>query len=78
MRGPGVANLDLSLFRTFALTPQVNLQFRAEAFNATNTPHFANPNGNVNSSNFGKVLATQTANAVGRSREFRFGLRLSF
>jgi hypothetical protein len=78
MRGPGLANLDLSLFRTFKLTPQYNLQFRIESFNATNTPHFANPNGNVNSSNFGKVLATQTANAVGRSREFRFGLRFSF
>ncbi len=42
----------------------------------SNTPHFANPNGNVNSSNFGKVLATQTAYAMGRSREFQFGLRL--
>jgi hypothetical protein len=78
MRGPGVANLDLSLFRTFKLGPQYNLQFRAEAFNATNTPHFSNPNGNVNSSNFGKVLSTQTAYATGRSREFRFGLRFSF
>jgi carboxypeptidase family protein/TonB-dependent receptor-like protein len=78
MRGPGVTNLDLSLFRTFKLKDQFQLQFRAEAFNATNTPHFANPNGNVNSSNFGKVLATQTAYALGRSREFRFGLRLSF
>lgn len=78
MRGPGVANLDASLFRTFKLTPKFNLQFRAEAFNVSNTPHFANPNGNVNSSNFGKVLATQTAYALGRSREFRFGLHLNF
>jgi len=78
MRGPGLANLDLGLFRTFKVGSQSNLQFRAEAFNATNTPHFGNPNGNVNSSNFGKVLATQTAYATGRSREFRFGLRLSF
>jgi hypothetical protein len=78
MRGPGVVNLDLSLFRTFKLTPQFNLQFRAEAFNVSNTPHFANPNGNVNSSNFGKVLATDSAYAIGRSRQFRFGLRLTF
>ncbi len=78
MRGPGVANLDLSLFRTFKLGSQTSLQFRAEAFNATNTPHFSNPNGSVNSSNFGKVTSTQTAIAAGRSREFRFGLRLSF
>ena len=44
----------------------------------SNTPHFANPNGNVNSSNFGRILSTQSADAFGRSREFRFGLRLSF
>ncbi|MEO8077422.1 MAG: TonB-dependent receptor [Acidobacteriota bacterium] len=78
MRGPGVVNLDASLFRTFRLSPKFELQFRAEAFNVSNTPHFANPNGNVNSSNFGKVLATQTAYALGRSREFRFGLHLGF
>jgi len=78
MRGPGVVNLDASLFRTFKLTPGTDLQFRAEAFNVTNTPHFANPNGNVNSSNFGKVLNINTADAMGQSREFRFGLRLGF
>ncbi|PYR94214.1 MAG: hypothetical protein DMF84_06600 [Acidobacteria bacterium] len=78
MRGPGVMNMDASLFRTFKLTQQFQLQFRAEAFNVSNTPHFSNPNGNVNSSNFGKILSTQTAYALGRSREFRFGLRLSF
>ena len=65
-------------FRTFSINRQVKLQFRAEAFNVSNTPHFANPNGNVNRSNFGKVLATQSAYAVGRSREFRLGLRLAF
>src|SRR5262249_55976059 len=78
MRGPGVVNADLSLFRTFKLLEKLNLQFRAEAFNFTNTPHFGNPNGNRNSGNFGKILATQTADAIGRSREFRFGLRLGF
>jgi hypothetical protein len=78
MRGPGVVNLDASLFRTFQITGRADLQFRAEAFNVTNTPHFANPNGNVNSANFGKVLATQTADALGQSRAFRFGLRLGF
>ena len=78
MRGPGVVNLDASLFRNFSLTDKFQLQFRAEAFNVTNTPHFANPNGNVNSANFGRVLGTQSADAMGQSREFRFGLRLGF
>ena len=49
MRGPGVVNMDFSLFRTFKLTERFNLQFRAEAFNLSNTPHFSNPNGNANS-----------------------------
>jgi hypothetical protein len=47
----------------------------------TNTPHFGNPNGNVNSSNFGRILSTQSGtgrDAFGRSREFRFGVRMSF
>jgi hypothetical protein len=78
MIGPGVVNMDLSLFRTFKMTERLNLQFRAESFNLSNTPHFSNPNGNRNSSNFGKVLSTQSADALGRSREFRFGLRLGF
>jgi hypothetical protein len=78
MRGPGVVNLDLSLFRTFRLADHYDLQIRAEAFNVSNTPHFANPENNVNSSDFGKVLETNTADALGQSREFRFGVRLSF
>ncbi|HWR52983.1 MAG TPA: TonB-dependent receptor [Bryobacteraceae bacterium] len=78
MIGPGVVNMDLSLFRTFKVTERFNLQFRGESFNLSNTPHFSNPNGNRNSSNFGKILSTQSADALGRSREFRFGLRLGF
>ena len=81
MRGPGVVNMDLSLFRTFKLTEKFNLQFRAEAFNLSNTPHFTNPDGDANSENFGKVLSTDagdSTSAGGRSREFRFGLRLGF
>jgi len=78
MRGPGVVNTDLSLFRTFKITEKINLQARGEAFNLSNTPHFSNPTSNINSSNFGKILSTQSADAFGRSREMRFGLRLGF
>ena len=35
------------LFREFAVTERWNVQFRAEALNVTNTPHFANPGANV-------------------------------
>src|SRR2546427_2064188 len=71
MRAPGVVNMDLSLFRSFRLTEKLQTEFRAEAFNFTNTPHFSAPNGNANSSNFGKVLGV-----ANDPRSFRFGVRL--
>jgi len=40
LRGPGVFNWDFGLFRDFAVKEQLHIQFRAEAFNFTNTPHF--------------------------------------
>ena len=40
LRGPHLYNLDLGLFRNFAFSERFQLQFRAEAFNLTNTPHF--------------------------------------
>jgi hypothetical protein len=47
LTGPGTSNLDLGLFRQFRIKEGITLQFRAEAFNATNTPHFALPGGNA-------------------------------
>src|SRR5262249_52518973 len=47
LRGPGTTNLDFSLFRSFRLAERASLQVRAEAFNLTNTPHFANPGANA-------------------------------
>jgi hypothetical protein len=74
LRGPGLANLDLSLFRKFPLTERLNLEFRAEAFNFTNTPHFNNPSADAsNPSNFLII-----SSALTDERQFRFGLRLGF
>jgi hypothetical protein len=83
MRGPGVVNMDMSLYRTFKLTEKFDLQFRAECFNLSNTPHFLGPNSDdgstdANSENFGKVTSTDTDWGLGRSREFRFGFRVGF
>lgn len=47
LRSPGTVNLDMGVFRQFNLTESVKLQFRVEAFNATNTPHFAAPGNNA-------------------------------
>jgi len=72
LSGPGVTNLDFSLAKRFALTERFNLQFRAEAFNASNTPAFGNPAANINIPNVG------TINAAGEPRRIQFGLKLLF
>jgi len=71
--GPGSVNMDFSLFRTFNVTERLALQFRADAANLFNTPHFLNPNGSRSSGNFLTVTS-----AKNDERQFRFGLRLSF
>lgn len=93
VRGPGLVNLDASLFRNFKITERLTLQFRAEALNATNTPHFSNPGANVSnlqlnpdgsirSLNGYTEITSVNANGNGREgideRFFRLGLRLSF
>lgn len=71
LRGPGAVNLDLGVFRRFPIREQMAFEFRAEAANATNTPHFNNPNANVNAANFLVVTS-----AVPDQRQLRLGLRL--
>jgi hypothetical protein len=43
LRGPGIANWDLSLFKNTTINERYRLQFRWEVFNAFNTPQFLNP-----------------------------------
>ena len=47
LRGPGLNNWDLSIFKNFRFSESINLQFRAEAFNAFNHTQFNNPNTNI-------------------------------
>jgi outer membrane receptor protein involved in Fe transport len=84
LRGPGVFNMDLGLFRSFQLAERLQMQFRAEAFHATNTPQFGNPGTDVSNMqlnpdgtirNLGGFSEVRSA---GGERQFRFGLRLSF
>ena len=73
IRNDGMYNWDLSLFKNFRVVERVKVQFRAEAFNAFNTPRFSGPNTSVTSSSFG-VISGQ-ANAP---RQIQFGLKLLF
>src|SRR5258708_27533134 len=51
MRGPGIANTDFSMFKTYQLE-KFKAQFRCEVFNLTNTPQFYGPVTHINSSTF--------------------------
>ena len=55
LRGPGFVNTDLGLFRNFKVSERFELQFRAEAFNITNTPHLGQPNSNVSAVQYGTL-----------------------
>src|SRR5256885_1499946 len=53
---------------TFNVTERFALQFRADAANLFNTPHFLNPNGSRSSGNFLRITS-----AKNDERQFRFG-----
>jgi hypothetical protein len=77
--GPGLINLDLGLDRGFNVTERVGVKFRAEMFNATNTVHHSNPNGNISSGTFMQALGIANTGREGiDERTFRFSLRLAF
>jgi hypothetical protein len=80
LRGPGLVNLDAGLFRNFNLSERWRMQFRAESFNLTNTPHFSNPSSNVSTAGFMTITsALSTSGSVeGGERSIRFALRFSF
>lgn len=93
LRAPGIFNWDFGVFRDFRLTERFHLQFRAESFNFTNTPHYDVPDQYLGDANAidpktGRVTdpgsfmqitgVTNLAREGIDERQFRLGLRLSF
>ena len=80
LRGPGFWQSDWALSKRFPITEQVQLQFRAEMFNAFNRAQFANPNSLVSASDFGRIYLplNTTPIGIGTPRQFQFLLRLQF
>jgi len=74
-RSDGLNNLDLSLLKTFTFQERFKFQFRAEAYNFTNTPTFGNPAANIDAGSFGTVTGL-AANALPRT--FQLGLKMYF
>lgn len=75
-RGPDQRNFDVAIAKKTPIawiTGESNIEFRAEFFNAFNTPQFANPVDNRASSSFGQVSST----IVG-PRVIQFALKFNF
>ena len=72
VRGPGLQIADVMIGKTFRLTERMNLEFRAEAFNVSNTPPLNDPNGSFGSAAFGSITS------AGNPRDFEFVAKVHF
>ena len=84
LNGPGLFDLDLSLFRKFKFTERIVAELRAETTNFTNTPAFAAPNVTLGNVDFGKITSTLNGLIANQSvggtgpRVLTFALRIKF
>ncbi len=70
--GPGLNNWDMALLKDINLTESKLLQLRFEAFNIFNHAQFQNPSGNIDSSQFGLVIAARDPRIMQIAAKFRF------
>jgi hypothetical protein len=72
VRGPGFANVDFALAKSWTIAGASQLEFRWEIFNLVNRANFDIPNRIFGTPNFGRIFSARSP------REMQFGLRLSF
>ncbi len=74
VRGDGINNFDLSVFKVFRVKERARIEYRLEAFNALNHVQFANPNTSPTSSTFGQI----TGEKGHGQRQWTMGLKVLF
>jgi hypothetical protein len=70
---PGIANFDMSLFKSTHISERLTAQLRFEAFNIFNHTQFGVPNMTWGTPTFGQISSTQVD-----ARRLQLGLRLTF
>ncbi len=78
LTGPGLADVDFSLFKNTALTEKTNLQFRAEFFNILNRANYGPPNTTVFSGAAVSPSAGLITTTATTPRQIQLGLKLIF
>ncbi|MGH9801691.1 MAG: carboxypeptidase regulatory-like domain-containing protein, partial [Blastocatellia bacterium] len=72
VRGPGYRNFDLAVIKRLPLREKLNLEFRGEVFNLTNTPPLGAPNVVLNTPGFGSITS------AGDPRVVQLAVKLNF
>jgi hypothetical protein len=72
VRGPGYRNMDLALIKNTKLQEKVNVEFRAEFFNFTNTPPLGAPAVVLGNAGFGSITS------AGDPRIVQFAMKFTF
>ena len=78
LRGPGLADVDLSVFKNIALSERFRLQFRSEFFNLLNRTNLGTPNATVFSGTSISPSAGLITSLATTPRQIQFGLKLIF
>jgi outer membrane receptor protein involved in Fe transport len=70
--GPRTTNLDLSLFKLFAIREGSSLEFRSDFFDALNHPLLGIPSASVSSSTYGQITSITGQRTVQLSLKYLF------
>jgi hypothetical protein len=78
-RGPGVTNVNASVFRSFHIFRESEFQVRVEAFNLLNHVELvSNPNATVGGGTFGYITSFNLSNNPGVTRTLQYSGRFTF
>jgi len=72
LRDPGISNVDFAIQKKIPVGESKRFEFRAEAFNVSNTPPLNDPNGSFGSAAFGSITS------AGNPRVFEFVGKVRF
>lgn len=85
LRQPGIAQLDMGIFKNFKLSERFSVKFKWEVFNVLNHAMFAYETGKISSSAFGTLFATPDVGiglnpilGTGAQRNMQFGVAIDF
>jgi hypothetical protein len=73
LRGDGFFNTNFSVMKRFPIKERKGLEFRAEAFNLTNTPTWGVPTNDFNDPQFGQIFRTRSI-----ERQLQLALKFYF